>query len=57
MGKKRLDKLKNSKFWEKHKEKKELSLIEKENRCVYELTLKLMKEDNLTWDQVQECYK
>lgn len=57
MGKKRLESLKASKLWEKHKEKKELSLIEKENRCVYELTLKLMKEDNLTWDQVQECYK
>mgnify|MGYP003301083129 CR=1 FL=1 len=57
MGKKRLEKLKASEIWEKHKENKELRLIQKENQAIYQLTLRLMKEDQLTWDQVQECYK
>lgn len=57
MGKKRLDKIKDSEFWKNHKEKKELKLIKKENQAVYQLTLKFMKEDKLTWDQIQECYK
>lgn len=57
MGKKRLEKLKAKEIWGKHKEKKDLRLIQKENQAVYELTLRLMKEDNLTWDQVQECYR
>lgn len=57
LGKKRLENLKSKKIWETHKEKKELKLTEKEGQAVYKLTLRLMKEDNLTFDQVQECYK
>lgn len=59
MGKKRLEgmKAKYSNWNEKRKTTKELNLIAKENQAVYELTCKLMKQENLTWDEVQECYK
>lgn len=59
MGKKRLAALKEKigDWNEDRKSAKELKLIGKENQAVYELTCKLMKEENLTWNQVQECYK
>ena len=40
----------------KRKEMKELKIMDKENEAVGKLTLKLMKENNLTWEQVWECY-
>ena len=59
MGKKRLAAMKErcSDWNEKRKEMKDLKLQEKENLAVYRLTCKLMQEDNLTYEQVQECYK
>ena len=59
MGKKRLAALKEKigDWNEDRKSAKELNLIAKENQAVYKLTCKLMKDENLTWDQVQECYK
>lgn len=59
MGKKRLQAMKEKygDWNERHKESKELKLQQKEGLAVYRLTLKLMKEDNLTYEQVQECYK
>jgi len=59
MGKKRLEAIKEkTKNWnENRKEMKDLKLQQKENLAVYRLTLRLMKEDNLTYEQVQECYK
>mgnify|MGYP003308806175 CR=1 FL=1 len=59
MGKKRLEsiKAKVGNWNENRKEMKELKLQQKENQAVYELTCRLMKEDNLTYQQVQECYK
>ena len=48
---------KYSDWKDKGREKKELNLQLKENQAVYELTLKIMKQENLTWDQVQECYR
>lgn len=59
MGKKRLEAIR-SKFAglnEKRRAAQELNLIAKENQAVYELTCRLMKQEGLTWDQVQECYK
>lgn len=40
----------------KRREMKELKIMEKENEAVGKLTLKLMKSENLTWEQVWECY-
>ena len=40
----------------KRKEMKELKIMDKENEAVGKLTMKLMKENNLTWEQVWECY-
>lgn len=59
MGKKRLQAMKEkySDWNERRKEMKDLKLQQKENQAVYELTCRLMKEDNLTYEQVQECYK
>lgn len=41
----------------KRREMKELKIMEKENEAVGKLTLKLMKSENLTWEQVWECYE
>lgn len=59
MGKKRLEALKEKigEWNEDRRTAKEINLTAKENRAVYELTCRLMKEENLTWEQVQECYK
>lgn len=59
MGKKRLEGIKNRiiGFNENRRSAKELNLIAKENQAVYELTCRLMKENDLTWEQVQECYR
>lgn len=59
MGKKRLAALKEktANWNENRKTAKDLKLIAKENQAVYELTCRIMKQENLTWDQVQECYK
>lgn len=59
MGKKRLAALKEKvgEWNTNRRTAKELSLIGKENQAVYELTCKLMKQENLTWEQVQECYR
>lgn len=59
MGKKRLEALKKKvgDWNENRRTAKEINLTGKENQAVYELTCRLMKEENLTWDQVQECYK
>lgn len=40
----------------KRREMKELKIMEKENEAVGKLTLKLMKSENLTWEQVWKCY-
>ncbi len=40
----------------KRREMKELKIMNKENEAVGKLTLKLMKSENLTWEQVWECY-
>lgn len=40
----------------KRREMKELKIMDKENEAVGKLTLKLMKSENLTWEQVWECY-
>lgn len=59
MGKEKREKLREkcSRWNENRKTSQELKLIAKENQAVYQLTCKLMKNENLTWDQVQECYK
>lgn len=59
MGKKRLAALKEKvgEWNTNRRTAKELNLIGKENQAVYELTCKLMKQENLTWEQVQECYR
>lgn len=41
----------------KRREMKELKIMDKENEAVGKLTLKLMKSENLTWEQVWECYE
>lgn len=41
----------------KRNEALELRLIQKENEAVYKLTCKIMKRDNLTYEQVMECYE
>ena len=41
----------------KRREMKELKIMEKENEAVGKLTLRLMKSENLTWEQVWECYE
>lgn len=41
----------------KRREMKELKIMAKENEAVGKLTLKLMKSENLTWEQVWECYE
>lgn len=40
----------------KRREMKELKIMDKENEAVGKLTLKLMKSENLTWEQVWKCY-
>ena len=57
MGKKhRLNLFSDPEKKAKRKEMKELKIMDKENEAVGKLTLKLMKENNLTWEQVWECY-
>lgn len=57
MGKKhRLNLFSDPEEKAKRKEMKELKIMDKENEAVGKLTLKLMKENNLTWEQVWECY-
>lgn len=57
MGKKhRLNLFSDPEKKAKRKEMKELKIMEKENEAVGKLTMKLMKENNLTWEQVWECY-
>ena len=41
----------------KRREMKELKIMDKENEAVGRLTLRLMKSENLTWEQVWECYE
>lgn len=41
----------------KRREMKELKIMDKENEAVGKLTLKLMKSENLTWEQVWKCYE
>lgn len=41
----------------KRREMKELKIMDKENEAVGKLTLRLMKSENLTWEQVWECYE
>lgn len=41
----------------KRREMKELKIMDKENEAVGKLTLKLMRSENLTWEQVWECYE
>ena len=36
---------------------KELKIMDKEIEAVGKLTLRLMKSENLTWEQVWECYE
>lgn len=55
MGKNHRSKI--SKWVENKRTAKEINLTNKENQAVYELTCRLMKRENLTWEQVQECYK
>lgn len=58
MGKKRrLNIFSNPEKKAKRREMKELKIMEKENEAVGKLTLKLMKSENLTWEQVWECYE
>ena len=57
MGKKhRLNLFSDPEKKAKRKEMKELKIMDKENEAVGKLTMKLMKENNLTWKQVWECY-
>lgn len=57
MGKKhRLNLFSDPEKKAKRKEMKELKIMDKENEAVGKLTMKLMKENNLTWEQVWECY-
>ena len=44
-------------YRERYRAKKEENLIAKEGQAVYELTCRLMKENDLTYEQVQEGYK
>ena len=39
------------------RDKKAMKITEKEGQAVYDLTIKLAKQNNLTYEQVQECYK
>lgn len=41
----------------KRREMKELKIMDKENEAIGKLTLRLMKSENLTWEQVWECYE
>lgn len=58
MGKKhRLNLFSDPEKKAKRREMKELKLMEKENAAVYKLTCKLMKEDDLSYEQVMKCYE